>query len=299
MDALRDGVMLGVALRDAKGGTRNVRRVNRRAGQFPGKRDGDAAGASPDIGDLQALAGERLFAAGAALADREAVEGDFDDVLGFGARNQDIGRDFELKSPKFLLAGEVLRRFASRAAGNECEDAIGVHAGDLLFGMGVEPGTVAAQGMKQQEFCGERERGHLGLAKLGKPLPQRGANIHLFFAATHCGTRLERTERISLEGLPTRSGRAPTDRGGRRKNSRNKKESCIACQFTERRNIMRWRAPAGGAPIHSARTGEYVVLTDCAPGAEEQKVSTRRSFASILMSISSASGRTATVAAEV
>ena len=42
-----------------------------------------------------------------------------------------------------------------------------------------------------------------------------------------------------------------------------------------------------------------VVFTDWPPGPEEQKVSMRRSLASILMSMSSASGRTATVAAEV
>src|SRR5574341_1413082 len=47
------------------------------------------------------------------------------------------------------------------------------------------------------------------------------------------------------------------------------------------------------------RTAEYVVLTLCPPGPEEQKVSTRRSLASILMSTSSASGSTATVTAEV
>src|SRR5256885_11745503 len=33
---------------------------------------------------------------------------------------------------------------------NECEEAIGVHAGDLLFGAGVEPGTLAAKDMKQR-----------------------------------------------------------------------------------------------------------------------------------------------------
>ena len=47
------------------------------------------------------------------------------------------------------------------------------------------------------------------------------------------------------------------------------------------------------------RTAEYVVFTDCPPGPDEQNVSMRRSFASILMSISSASGSTATVTAEV
>src|SRR5579875_1001041 len=47
------------------------------------------------------------------------------------------------------------------------------------------------------------------------------------------------------------------------------------------------------------RTAEYVVLTDCPPGPDEQNVSTRMSFASILMSTSSASGSTATVTADV
>src|SRR5256885_15643481 len=47
------------------------------------------------------------------------------------------------------------------------------------------------------------------------------------------------------------------------------------------------------------RTAEYVVLTDWPPGPEEQNVSIRKSLASILISTSSASGRTATVTAEV
>ena len=47
------------------------------------------------------------------------------------------------------------------------------------------------------------------------------------------------------------------------------------------------------------RTAESVVLTDWPPGPEERNTSMRRSFSSILMSTSSASGSTATVAAEV
>ena len=47
------------------------------------------------------------------------------------------------------------------------------------------------------------------------------------------------------------------------------------------------------------RTAEYVVLTLWPPGPLEQKVSTRRSFASIWTSTSSASGSTATVAVDV
>src|SRR6266851_1230029 len=79
-------------------------------------RDGDATGAGADVGDLQAFAGESLFAASAEFADGEAIEGDFDDVLGFGAGNQDVGCYFELEAPEFLFAGEMLRRFAIRAA---------------------------------------------------------------------------------------------------------------------------------------------------------------------------------------
>ena len=47
------------------------------------------------------------------------------------------------------------------------------------------------------------------------------------------------------------------------------------------------------------RTAEYVVLTLWPPGPLEQNVSMRRSFASIWMSTSSASGSTATVAVDV
>jgi len=46
------------------------------------------------------------------------------------------------------------------------------------------------------------------------------------------------------------------------------------------------------------RTAEYVVFTDCPPGPRTERINAQ-SFASILESISSASGSTATVAAEV
>src|SRR6267143_1499817 len=154
MDAVGGGITGGVALRNGEGGARNVRRVNRCAGQFFREGDGDAAGAGADIGDLQAFAGERLFAAGAAFADGETVEGDFDDVLGFGAGNQDVGCYFKLEAPKFLFAGEMLRWLAGGAASEEREEALGVRAGDLLFRVRVEPGAVAGEDMEQQKLCG-------------------------------------------------------------------------------------------------------------------------------------------------
>src|SRR5437660_6695016 len=109
MDAIGNAMAGSVATRNRERGTGNVGGVNRCLSQFFGESDGDAAGAGADVGDLQALAGERLFAADAKFADGEAVEGDFDNVFRFGAGNQDVGRYFKLETPEFLFAGEVLR----------------------------------------------------------------------------------------------------------------------------------------------------------------------------------------------
>src|SRR5207302_489651 len=112
MDAAGDGMARSVAAGDGERRTGNVCSVDRRCGEFLGESDGDAAGAGADVGDLQTFAGESLFAAGAELADREAVERDFDDVFGFGAGNQDVRRYFELEAPEFLFAGQMLRGLA-------------------------------------------------------------------------------------------------------------------------------------------------------------------------------------------
>src|SRR5712672_1834719 len=89
MDAVGDGVAVGVAAGDGEGGCGNVGRQDYCLWQFFRKGDGDAAGAGADVGDLQGFASESLFAAGSEFAKGEAVEGDFDDVFGFGAGNQD------------------------------------------------------------------------------------------------------------------------------------------------------------------------------------------------------------------
>src|SRR6266851_5735745 len=88
-------------------------------GEFFGKGDSDAAGAGADVGDLQTGAGGFLGAAGAKFAERQAIEGDFDEVLGFGAGDQDVGCDLEFEAPEFLLAGEMLRGLACGAAQDE------------------------------------------------------------------------------------------------------------------------------------------------------------------------------------
>src|SRR3984885_141436 len=67
----------------------------------------------------------------------------------------------------------------------------------------------------------------------------------------------------------------------------------LVCHFSSWQDTIR---PVGRCVM---RTAEYVVLTDCPPGPEEQNVSMRMSFSSTLTSTSSASGSTATVMAEV
>src|SRR5260370_1226146 len=71
------------------------------------------------VGDAQTLASGFLLAAVANVAEAEAVECDFNDVLGFRAGDQDVRSDLELEAPEFLLAGEVLRWLAVRAARNQ------------------------------------------------------------------------------------------------------------------------------------------------------------------------------------
>src|SRR5260370_22585808 len=148
MNALGNAMAFGVALSDGQGCGRNVGGPDCQGGKFVGESDGDAAGAGADVGDLESFASEGLFAGGAAFANGEAVEGDFDDVFGFGAGNQDVGCYFKFEAPEFLFAGEVLRGFAVGAARNHGEVTLGVRGGDLLFGRRAEPAAVAAEDLE-------------------------------------------------------------------------------------------------------------------------------------------------------
>src|SRR6266481_2060808 len=154
MDAIGNGMACGVAARYGQGGWRNVGGVNCGAGEFFGQGDGDAAGAGANVGDLQAFAGKGLFAAGAEFAEGEAVQGNFDDVFGFGAGNQNVGSHFQFEAPEFLCAGEVLGWFTGNTARDQFEEQICVRGGNLFFGMGVEPSALAAEDVEEQEFCG-------------------------------------------------------------------------------------------------------------------------------------------------
>jgi len=115
-DAVGETESGGVALGDFEGGRGDVGGVDFGGREFFGKGYGDAAGAGPDVDDGEAVAGEFGIAGRAEFADGEAIESDFDEVFGFGTWDEDVGSDFEFEAPEFLLAREVLRRFAGGAA---------------------------------------------------------------------------------------------------------------------------------------------------------------------------------------
>jgi len=103
---------------------------------------------------------------GAEITQRETVESDFDEVLGFGARDEDVWSDEKFEAPEFLFAGEVLGRFAAGAALKQSEIIFGDGGGKDFFGMREEPGAFAAGGVEKEEFGGEGVRGDFGGAEL-------------------------------------------------------------------------------------------------------------------------------------
>jgi len=149
VDAVGDAVTFGVAAGDSKCGGGNVRGEDRCAGEFLGQRNGDAAGTGADVGDAQAFAAERLAAAGTNFMNREAVERDFNDMLGFGAGNQDIGSDLEFEAPEFLLAGEVLCWFPGGATAKELCVTLGICGGKFFFGVRINPRSIVAKNVEE------------------------------------------------------------------------------------------------------------------------------------------------------
>jgi hypothetical protein len=80
-------------------------------------------------------------------------------VFGFWTRDQDVGRDFEVQTPEFLMAGEVLRRDAARAPCDQGEISLARCCIEFLFRMRVEPGAVALERVHQEQFSGQRRGG--------------------------------------------------------------------------------------------------------------------------------------------
>src|SRR6266478_9194230 len=176
MDLIEDGVARGVAAGDGEGGARNVCGVNRCAGQLFCEGHGDATGAGAHVGDVQAFATEHRLAARANFSDGEAVERDFDDVLGFRAGNQNVRRDFKFESPEFLFAGEVLRGLASGASGEQAGKEMYLRIANYFFRMRVEPRAVAAERVHEEKLGRKRVRWNAGGAQLREGFAKSGAD---------------------------------------------------------------------------------------------------------------------------
>ncbi len=155
---------------------RNVGGEDLGGGEFFRKCDGDAAGAGTDVRDGEIFAGEFGRAASFEFADSEAIEGDFDQMFGFGAGNQDVGSDFEIEAPEFLVAGEMLRRFARGATLEESEIGFGGLGVEEFFGVRIEPSAVAAKNVEKEKFGGESVRGDAGFAEEMDSLLEGGAD---------------------------------------------------------------------------------------------------------------------------
>src|SRR5262249_40227658 len=100
VNAIGDGELCGVAFGDRKRGRRKISSINLSKGKFFCESDGDAAGTGADVGDEQAGAVVLVGAAGVEFVERESVQSDFDEMFGFGARNEDVGSDLKREAPE-------------------------------------------------------------------------------------------------------------------------------------------------------------------------------------------------------
>jgi hypothetical protein len=140
-DALLAAEGAGVFRGDGERGEGDVGCDELSAGEVRCQGDGDGAGAGADVGDAQ----------GALVVELRGPEEDgFDEVLGFGAGDEDGGGDAEVEAVELLVAEEVLEGLAGRAAGCESEEVCALGGGYGGFGMGGEPGAVALERVSEQ-----------------------------------------------------------------------------------------------------------------------------------------------------
>ena len=108
-DAASEAEAAGVVVGDSEGGGRDIDGGEVGVFEDGGERDGDGAGAGADIGNMKMRVG---LGAG-------PVEDGFDEMLGLGAGDEDVGGDAEGEAEELLRASEVLERVLRGAAGNE------------------------------------------------------------------------------------------------------------------------------------------------------------------------------------
>lgn len=110
---------------------------------FEREGDGDRSGAGADIEDGSSGAGERGF----------------NQVLGFGAGDEDVGGDAKFAAVKFLDAGDVLGRRSAETLMKIAAVVDPPELAELVGRMCVEPATLATDGVGEQDFGGEARGG--------------------------------------------------------------------------------------------------------------------------------------------
>ena len=145
-DAVGDAMAGGVPRRDGERRRRDVRRDDAGVGELARERDREAAAAGADVEDprrpvVPAQGARRL-----------------DDQLAFGARDEDVGGDFEVQSPELTVAGDEGHRLAARSPIDERRIAGGEGRRRRLAAVGHEPGAIPAEGVPRQDFGVDRRR---------------------------------------------------------------------------------------------------------------------------------------------
>ena len=80
------------------------------------------------------------------------VEDGFDEMFGFGAGDEDGGRDAEGETEELLRAGDVLQRLLRGAAGDEGAEGLELGWVDGVVCVGEEPGAVAVERVGEEGF---------------------------------------------------------------------------------------------------------------------------------------------------
>jgi hypothetical protein len=111
--------------------------------EVDGEGDCYGSGASANVGDLQGLGG---------IVGGEKLQDGFDQVLGFWARDEDVGGDLQEEAVELLLAGDVLDGLVLQAAGDEGVVVGLVLGGEFAVGMREEGDARELQGVEEEEF---------------------------------------------------------------------------------------------------------------------------------------------------
>jgi hypothetical protein len=147
-DARVDAEAAGVVAGDGEGRGRDVDGSDVGVLEDGGESNGDGTGTSAYVGNAEVRAS---FGLGIGLSVRPVEDG-FDEVLGLGARNEDVGGDAEGEAEELLRSGEMLERFLLSAAGDDGAEGVEVKCGKVVVGMGEQPGTVSMEDVREQGF---------------------------------------------------------------------------------------------------------------------------------------------------